>query len=70
MLKYPEKRELALLKLNENRENFKELAPLLWYSVGTVALMLHEIVSIYQKLSPPNLSYELSNRVCNVLGLL
>jgi len=31
---------------------------------------LHEIVSVYQKLSPPNLSYDLSNRVCNVLGLL
>ena len=39
MLKDPEKREQALLKLNENRENFKDLAPLLWYSVGTVAMM-------------------------------
>lgn len=47
MLKYPEKREHALLKLNENRENFPDLAPLLWYSVGTVAMMLHEIVSVY-----------------------
>jgi len=33
MLKYPEKREHALLKLNENRENFPDLALLLWYSV-------------------------------------
>jgi len=47
MLKNPQKRENALIKLNESRENFKELAPLLWYSVGTVALMLHEIVQIY-----------------------
>ena len=39
MLKYPEKREHALSELNKNRENFKGLAPLLWYSVGTVTIM-------------------------------
>ena len=38
-LKYPEKREDALQELSKKRESFPNLAPYLWYSVGTVAIL-------------------------------
>jgi len=69
-LKYPDKREDALQELSKKRESFPNLAPYLWYSVGTVAILLQEIVSIYPLLSPQSLSQTVSNKVCNVLGLL
>jgi CCR4-NOT transcription complex subunit 9 len=66
----PSTRENALLELSKKRENFPELAPYLWYSFGTVAALLQEIVSIYPLLSPPALTAHASNRVCNALALL
>jgi len=51
-LKYAEKREEALAELSKKRESFPNLAPYLWYSVGTLAILLQEIVSIYSMLSP------------------
>lgn len=66
----PATRENALLELSKKRENFPELAPYLWYSFGTVAALLQEIVSIYPLLSPPALTAHASNRVCNALALL
>lgn len=38
-LKNPEKREEALQELSKKREGFPALARLLWYSVGTVAIL-------------------------------
>lgn len=64
------KREQALLELSKRRESFSDLAPVLWHSVGTVAALLQEIVSIYPLLSPPTLTAHCSNRVCNALALL
>lgn len=66
----PQTRENALLELSKKRENFPELAPYLWYSFGTIAALLQEIVSIYPLLSPPSLTAHASNRVCNALALL
>ncbi|KAJ0975725.1 hypothetical protein J5N97_017690 [Dioscorea zingiberensis] len=66
----PELRENALLELSKKREIFQDLAPLLWYSFGTIAALLQEIVSIYPVLSPPTLTPVASNRVCNALALL
>jgi CCR4-NOT transcription complex subunit 9 len=66
----PISRENALLELSKKRENFPELAPYLWYSFGTIAALLQEIVSIYPLLSPPALTAHASNRVCNALALL
>ena len=63
-------RENALLELSKRRENFPELAPVLWHSFGTIAALLQEIISIYPMLSPPSLSPQASNRVCNALALL
>lgn len=66
----PSTRENALLELSKKREHFPDLAPYLWYSFGTVAALLQEIISIYPLLSPPNLTAHASNRVCNALALL
>ncbi|CAL4887032.1 unnamed protein product [Urochloa decumbens] len=50
---------------------FNDLAPLLWYSFGTVAAaLLQEIVSVYPALSPPTLSARAATRACNALALL
>jgi len=69
-LKYPEKREEALGELSKKRESFQQLALYLWHSVGTLAILLQEIVAIYPLLSPQTLSQPVSYKVCNVLGLL
>lgn len=69
-LKYPEKREEALQELSKKRESFPKLAVYLWHSVGTLAILLQEIVAIYPVLSPQTLSQTVSCKVCNVLGLL
>lgn len=63
-------RENALLELSKKREEYPDLAPMLWYSFGTVPALLQEIVSIYSALHPPTLSPAASNRVCNALALL
>jgi CCR4-NOT transcription complex subunit 9 len=65
-----DQRESALLELSKRRENYPELAPILWYSFGTITALLQEIISIYPVLSPPTLSPQASNRVCNALALL
>lgn len=41
-----EKREAALADLSKRREQFPDLAPLLWHSFGTIAAILQEIISI------------------------
>lgn len=65
-----ERRESALLELSKRRDRFPDLAPILWHSPGTIAALLHEIVSIYPHLAPASLSTHASNRVCNALALL
>jgi CCR4-NOT transcription complex subunit 9 len=69
-MKYSEHRDNALIELSKQREHFAELAPYIWHSVGTIAALLQEIVSIYPLLSPPILDNKTSNKACNVLALL
>ncbi len=38
-LRDPEKRENALTELSKKRESFSNLAPLLWHSIGTIAIL-------------------------------
>eukprot|EP01125_Pyxidicula_operculata_P019306 TRINITY_DN6991_c0_g1_i1.p1 TRINITY_DN6991_c0_g1~~TRINITY_DN6991_c0_g1_i1.p1 ORF type:complete len:125 (+),score=13.50 TRINITY_DN6991_c0_g1_i1:17-391(+) len=64
------KREHALVELSKKRESVADLAPILWYSHGTIAALLQEIVSCYPLLSPPKLKSHQSDRVCNALALL
>ncbi|KAF5269248.1 hypothetical protein FQR65_LT02549 [Abscondita terminalis] len=66
----PDTRENALLELSKKREVVPDLAPMLWYSYGTIAALLHEIVNIYPAINPATLTAHESNRVCNALALL
>mmetsp|Transcript_18077 Transcript_18077/g.26145 ORF Transcript_18077/g.26145 Transcript_18077/m.26145 type:complete len:288 (-) Transcript_18077:128-991(-) len=66
----PELRASALLELSKKRESVRDLAPILWRSFGTIAALLQEIVAIYPLMSPPALTAQASNRVCNALALL
>lgn len=64
------KRELALQELSKKRETVPELATILWYSSGTMSILLQEIICIYPLLSPPKLKGQQSDRVCTALALL
>lgn len=65
-----EQREITLIELSKRRENYPDLAPIIWYSYGTMAALLQEIIGVYPMLSPPTLTPAASNRVCNALALL
>ena len=64
------RREAALLELSKKRENFEDLALILWNSYGVMTSLLIEITSVYPLLNPPVLTAPASNRVCNALALL
>ncbi|KAJ3189051.1 Cell differentiation protein rcd1 [Entophlyctis luteolus] len=66
----PDRREQALIELSKKREAYEDLAPILWHSFGVMTALLQEIVIVYPLLSPPTLSNQSSNRVCNALALL
>jgi len=66
----PNSREGALLELSKKREQYDDLALVLWHSFGIMPALLQEIVSVYPLLAPPNLTAHVSNRVCNALALL
>jgi CCR4-NOT transcription complex subunit 9 len=63
-------REQALMELSKKRENMDDLALILWHSYGVMAVLLQEVVAVYPLLSPPSLTSNASNRVCNALALL
>lgn len=63
-------RERALLELGKKREQYEDLATLLWNSFGVMTVLLEEIISVYPYLNPPLLTATVSNRVCNALALL
>lgn len=63
-------RERALLELGKKREQYDDLALVLWNSFGVMTALLEEIISVYPYLNPPILTASVSNRVCNALALL
>uniref|UniRef100_A0A7E4UN77 CCR4-NOT transcription complex subunit 9 n=1 Tax=Panagrellus redivivus TaxID=6233 RepID=A0A7E4UN77_PANRE len=63
-------REHALLELSKQRESVPELSIWLWYSYGTMASLIQEVISIYPAIMPPTLTPVQSNRVCNALALM
>eukprot|EP00826_Nyctotherus_ovalis_P048272 TRINITY_DN5663_c0_g1_i17.p2 TRINITY_DN5663_c0_g1~~TRINITY_DN5663_c0_g1_i17.p2 ORF type:complete len:297 (-),score=75.16 TRINITY_DN5663_c0_g1_i17:147-1037(-) len=69
-IKIPAKRDAAFSGLCQQKEYYPDLALYLWHSVGTIAALLQEIISLYPHLSPPNLTATATNNVCNVLTLL
>eukprot|EP00762_Andalucia_godoyi_P006165 ANDGO_01628.mRNA.1 Cell differentiation protein rcd1 len=66
----PSTRDRSLQELSKAREYLPDLAPALWFSCGTMAVLLQEILSVYPMLSPPTLTPQGSNRVCNALALM
>lgn len=67
----PEAREQAISELAKFRDSYADLGPILWYSVGSIAVLLQEIISVYPLLShPAALQVTSSNRVSNALALL
>ncbi|VDN07583.1 unnamed protein product [Thelazia callipaeda] len=64
------KREQALLELSKKRETVPDLPLWLWYSFGSMASLLQEVISIYPAIMPPTLTASQSNRVCNALALM
>ena len=62
-------REKALEELSHKRESLSDLALYIWYSTGTVATLLQEIINTYQLLAPPKLTIAKSNKACSVLAL-
>uniref|UniRef100_A0A3N7GX26 Uncharacterized protein n=1 Tax=Populus trichocarpa TaxID=3694 RepID=A0A3N7GX26_POPTR len=68
LVKHPSTGQASCL---QNRAIREEMAPLLWYSVGTISILLQEIISVYRSLhSPiPMLTDRVSNRVCDALVL-
>ncbi|ORC93846.1 cell differentiation protein [Trypanosoma theileri] len=67
----PELREKAILDLAKHRDSFPLLGPALWYGVGTMAILLQEIISVYPLLHLPQLFPKgLTSRVSSVLTLL
>ncbi|XP_031263372.1 cell differentiation protein rcd1-like [Pistacia vera] len=56
----------GLLQMRENRGH---LAPLLWDSFGTIALLLQEIISVYVLLSSSALTERTSSRASHALAL-
>ncbi|TID19865.1 hypothetical protein CANINC_003660 [Pichia inconspicua] len=67
---YGPNKEQALLELGKKREMYDDLALVLWNSFGVMSCLLSEIVSVYSMLSPPTLTIQASNRVCNALALM
>lgn len=67
---YGPNKEQALLELGKKREMYDDLALVLWNSFGVMSCLLAEIVSVYPMLSPPTLTIQSSNRVCNALALM
>ena len=63
-------RERALLELGKKREQYDDLALVLWNSFGVMTVLLEEIISVYPFLHPQVLTASVSNRVCNALALL
>jgi len=62
-------RTKAIENLTKFREKNNNLSIYLWYSRGTIAILLQEIISTYQYLSSSKLSFERSNKICSVINL-
>ena len=69
-LKYEQKREKAISKLSEYYDKSKNLPIYLWYSQGTMAILLQEIISTYKYFSSTKLSLEKYSKIGNLLLLL
>lgn len=63
-------RKKAIINLSKYSDKNNNLALYLWYSRGTMAVILQEIISVYQYLSTLKLTLEKSNVICSAISLL
>ncbi|PVZ99383.1 hypothetical protein BB558_004597 [Smittium angustum] len=63
-------KELFLAELSKRRDQYPDLALVLWNSYGIMTILYQEVISVYPLLNPPALSAQQSNKVCNALALL
>jgi CCR4-NOT transcription complex subunit 9 len=68
-MKNEEKRTSSIKNLAKFCEKNTNLAIYLWYTRGTVASILQEIIKVYQYLSPSKLTQEISNEACAAISL-
>ena len=68
-LKDEDKRTKAIAKLSEYYDKNYNLPVYLWYSQGTMAILLQEIISSYKYLSSSKLTPEMTSKICNILCL-
>ena len=68
-IKSEETREKAIENLYNYREKNENIPIYLWYSQGTIATLLQEILNLYQYLSPSKLSKEISDKASHILSL-
>lgn len=61
---------MIYVKCSKKRETVPDLPLWLWYSFGSMASLLQEVISIYPAIMPPTLTAGQSNRVCNALALM
>lgn len=66
----PLNRGHALGELSRHRDEFENLALILWHSFGVMACLIQELLMVYPLLYPPNLKEEVALQVCNVLALM
>ncbi|KAJ9070886.1 RNA-binding protein, CCR4-NOT complex subunit Rcd1 [Entomophthora muscae] len=66
----PLNRGHALAELSRHRDEFENLALILWHSFGVMACLIQELLMVYPLLYPPNLKEEVALQVCNVLALM
>lgn len=69
-IKNEAKRDNAIENLSKYAEKNQNLAFYLWYSRGTMAIIIQEITSIYEYLSSSKLTLEKSNKICSAICLL
>ena len=60
----------AIVNLSKYSDKNNNLALYLWYSRGTMAVILQEIISVYQYLSTSKLTLEKSNVIYSAISLL
>jgi CCR4-NOT transcription complex subunit 9 len=68
-MKNEKKRMASIKNLAKYCEKNTNLAIYLWYTRGTVASILQEIIKVYQYLSPSKLTQEISNEACAAISL-
>ncbi|GMM29065.1 CCR4-NOT core subunit [Martiniozyma asiatica (nom. inval.)] len=66
---YGPAKDQALNELGKRRDQYPELAIILWNSFGLMTACMHEVLSIMPALTTRTLTSQQSNQVCNALAL-